>query len=214
MGVPALNLVYFADPMCSWCYGFGPELVKVIEHESQTKAVRLDLIMGGLRAYDKTVMDEASKDDVRTHWEHVAERSGLPFDDSAMAAAGFVYDTEPACRAVVAARHLQASAALDVLHSIQRAFHADGRDVTKFEVLADVARACGLPGSAFDEAFGSAAMKEATREDFALAQRVGAVGFPTLCVDGGDKLLLINAGYARAEQVVAGLARLGGDSDR
>ena len=51
-------------------------------------------------------------------------------------------------------------------------------------------------------------LEKATREDFALTQRVGVNGFPTLCVDGGEgKLLLINAGLAQAELVIEGLAR-------
>ena len=33
-------------------------------------------------------------------------------------------------------------------------------------------------------------LEKATREDFALTQRVGVNGFPTLCVDGGEGKLL------------------------
>jgi putative protein-disulfide isomerase len=25
------QLIYVADPMCSWCYGFGPELQALLE---------------------------------------------------------------------------------------------------------------------------------------------------------------------------------------
>jgi putative protein-disulfide isomerase len=25
-----MHLLYFADPLCSWCYGFGPELAKLL----------------------------------------------------------------------------------------------------------------------------------------------------------------------------------------
>src|SRR5438046_3726950 len=96
-----LKLVNFADPMCSWCYGFGPQLTHVLTHETLAQPVTLDLVMGGLRAYNTVVMDEASKAVLRSHWLQVGERTGLAFDDAAMRAEGFVYDTEPACRAVV-----------------------------------------------------------------------------------------------------------------
>jgi putative protein-disulfide isomerase len=158
-------------------------------------------------------MDQPSKDVVLEHWRHVNERTGLPFNDAAMRADGFVYDTEPACRAVVTARHLNSALALELHHAIQRAFYAEGRDVTRAAVLAGVARDCGIEGSAFDEAFGSDAMKEATREDFALAQRVGVNGFPTLCVDSGGRLLLITAGFAPHDAIEQGLARLAGHDD-
>jgi putative protein-disulfide isomerase len=151
-----------------------------------------------------------------THWRHVHEMTGLPFvfSGSPMQADGFIYDTEPACRAVVTARHLNASAALELLHAIQRACYAEGRDVTLPSVLAQIAGGCGLNEAAFTEAFHSLAMKEATRDDIALTQRVGVTGFPTLCVDAGDRLQLINAGYVKAEAIEGGLQRLAENADQ
>ena len=203
-----LNLVYFADPMCSWCYGFGPQLDLVIDHETQRQPVRLDLTMGGLRAYNKKVMDDASRAATLEHWEHVGEATGLPFNDTALKSDGFVYDTEPACRAVVAVRQLNTARALDFYHAVQRAFYAEGRDVTQENVLAEVALACGIEDSPFREAFNSKAIKDATREDFGLTQSVGVAGFPTLCIDIGQRLYLITRGFAKAEQIEAGLARV------
>jgi protein-disulfide isomerase-like protein with CxxC motif len=37
-----MHLLYFADPLCSWCYGFGPELAKLLERHPDT---RLDLVI-------------------------------------------------------------------------------------------------------------------------------------------------------------------------
>ena len=39
-----MHLLYIADPLGSWCYGFGPELAKLIERHPGT---RLDLVMAG-----------------------------------------------------------------------------------------------------------------------------------------------------------------------
>src|SRR5262245_6500457 len=103
-----LNLVYFADPMDAWCYGFGPQLMAVIDRQSKLQAVKLDLIMGGLRAYNSAVMDQPSRDALLGHWNRVTELTGLPCDAAAVREPGFIYDTEPACRAVVTARHLNA----------------------------------------------------------------------------------------------------------
>ena len=44
-----MQLVYVADPLCSWCYGFGPELTRLLERIPQAK---VDLVMGGLRPYN------------------------------------------------------------------------------------------------------------------------------------------------------------------
>ena len=29
------RLIYFADPMCSWCYGFAPEMAEVLEAQGR-----------------------------------------------------------------------------------------------------------------------------------------------------------------------------------
>lgn len=206
-----LNLVYFADPMCSWCYGFGPQLVKLIDHETGRQSVNLDLTMGGLRAHNTQVMDAASKTVTLDHWKLVRDATGLPFVDTAMQADGFIYDTEPACRAVVAVRQIGTGKALAYFHAVQRAFYAEGRDTTTETVLAEVAQACGIDHGAFLAAFRSEAIKDLTRHDFALTQSVGVTGFPTLCVDIDQKLYLLTSGFVRAEQIEEGLLRLAAD---
>ena len=49
----APHLIYFSDPMCSWCYGFGPELSKLVERRPDLK---LSPVMGGLRPYNRAPM--------------------------------------------------------------------------------------------------------------------------------------------------------------
>ena len=133
------HLIYIADPMCSWCYGFGPQLKALLD---ALPDVQLDIVVGGLRAYNTDVMDEAQKATILGHWKQVQAASGLPFSTSGMARPNFVYDTEPACRALVAARilspDLPSRSMLDVFHAIQHAFYAQGRDVTDLQVLAEI----------------------------------------------------------------------------
>src|SRR2546430_8600662 len=102
------QLAYFADPLCSWCYGFSPELAKLLESHPE---LELDLVMGGLRAFNTEVMSSAFKDMLREHWRHVAASSAMPFSEAILERDDFVYDTEPACRGVVTARAIDATKA-------------------------------------------------------------------------------------------------------
>lgn len=43
------GLICCADPMCSWCYGFGPELSALC---ARLPAVPIRIAVGGLRTYD------------------------------------------------------------------------------------------------------------------------------------------------------------------
>lgn len=204
-----IHLIYIADPMCSWCYGFGPELNAVLDALPEAQ---LDIVLGGLRAYNTEVMDEGKKATILTHWMHVEEASGLPFSSSGMERPGFIYDTEPACRAVVAARilgrNLPSRSTLEVFHAIQRAFYAQGRDVTDLQLLADIGAAaltaaCRGAGQPIDSArfldmLSADATIAQTRQDFSQVQRWGIQGFPALAIEHGAGLHLICSGYAKA----------------
>ena len=189
-------LVYFADPLCSWCYGFGPELTTFLAGEP---GMRCDVVMGGLRPFNTETMSEQLRTMLRGHWKHVHEESGLPFSEAILERKDFVYDTEPACRAVVAVRSLDAAKALPFMKAVQSAFYAEGRDATRPDVLGDVAQAAGIDRAAFLGAFESRAMKDETRLDFSTAQEMGVAGFPTLAVGYETKqFFLLASGFTRA----------------
>lgn len=206
----APSLVYVGDPMCSWCYGFGLELSTALAQRSE---VRLEIVTGGLRAGGTEVLDDAGKRFRLFHWAKVEAATGLPFNrDALMARQGFVYDTEPACRAVVAAR-MAAPAAdlLTVFRAIQTAFYVDGLDTTAREVLVPVVtgalQAQGFAAEGLEGLFDAQATRQAAQEDFAQARRWGISSFPALVVrEGGQSARLVD-GFAKAPALVAAMDR-------
>ncbi|MGZ5084350.1 MAG: DsbA family protein [Usitatibacter sp.] len=200
-----MRLLYVADPLCSWCYGFGPELSKLLASHAGT---RLDLVMGGLRPFNREAMSDAFRNMLREHWRHVAQASGLPFSEATLAREGFVYDTEPACRAVVTARAMAPSMEFSFFKAVQAAFYRDAREVTRPEVLADVAAESGYGRDLFLERLQSDAMREETLKDFAAAQSMGISGFPTLAVEYGQQLYLVTSGYVTADVLEQRLAEI------
>jgi putative protein-disulfide isomerase len=200
-----MRLVYIADPLCSWCYGFGPELAKLLARHPDT---RVDLVMGGLRPFNREPATDAFKGMIREHWDHVAAASGLPFDRAAIDREGFVYDTEPACRAVVTGRALDASRAPGLMNAIQRAFYRDARDVMRAEVLADIAAECGYDRDTFLAQLESGDMREQTKQDFATAQSMGVSGFPTLGAAYGPQLYLVTSGFVTDDVLEYRLAEI------
>jgi putative protein-disulfide isomerase len=205
-----MRLVYFADPLCSWCYGFGPELAKLLEAHPEAT---LDLVMGGLRPFNREPVTAQFRAMLRGHWKHVADASGLPFDPAALEIPGFTYDTEPACRAVVAARAIEPTSAAACMKAIQAAFYRDARDPTRAQVLAECAAEAGHDRTVFLAAMESAAARQATLEDFRRSQALGVRAFPTLAAARGTQLDLVTSGFVPAavlEERLALLARAPG----
>jgi putative protein-disulfide isomerase len=197
------HLIYFSDPMCSWCYGFSP-VVEEIRH-TFGRALPIRVVMGGLRPGTEKPMTEEAKLEIADHWTHVHEATGLPFNGAGMAAPGFIYDTDPAARAVVVARREGEEMAQAFLGRTQRAFYAEGRDVTTGDVLGEIAEELGLDREPFLAAWATEEAKQETWRDYAISQRAGVTGFPTLVAGPNDAgaFGVVTRGYASGDQVVA-----------
>lgn len=197
------HLIYFSDPMCSWCYGFSPTIEAV--RRAYGDALPIRVIMGGLRpGTDKVMTPEAGRE-IAGHWAHVHEATGLPFRADLVSSGRFIYDTDPAARAVVVARREGQDVALRLLGAAQRAFYGEARDITQGEVLADLAADLGLDRDRFLADWSSEDARAETWRDYATSQRAGVTGFPTL-VGGPDErgvYGVVTRGFAPAEQVLA-----------
>lgn len=99
---------YIGDPMCSWCWGIYPTLKEVFSY-CQNRGLDFSVHVGGLRPGGGDDWTPAFKAFLRHEWENIHRVSGQPFGFSVLDNAEFNYDTEPACRAVVALSLLQAS---------------------------------------------------------------------------------------------------------
>jgi putative protein-disulfide isomerase len=173
--------------------------------------MQLALMMGGLRPHTTEPLAPERANEILGHWHHVHEASGQPFaqaPNTAMHEPGFIYDTEPASRATVTVRTLWPSMVWHYFKAVQHAFYVEARNVTRPQVLAEVAEGLGLPKLEFAKAFASSEMREATARDFAQAQAWGIRGFPALVGEHGEDLHLIAQGYCAIDALYPRIAAL------
>lgn len=204
---PLLKLIYVGDPMCSWCWGFAPEI------ESLSKEFEVEVVVGGLRPGPSAeALTDRMADFLRHHWVEIADRTGQQFDVAFLERRdGWVYDTEPAAVAVVIMRDLHQPSALGYFTAIQRAFYAEGRDVTDFDVLAELASAFPIDSSALRSRLGTREARQAAWADFGQARNWGISGFPTLVGElSGDRLALLARGWAPADVIRSRISSLQG----
>jgi putative protein-disulfide isomerase len=129
------------------------------------------------------------------YWQAVNASTGQLFNFNDGLPEGLVYDTEPACRALVTARALAPELVLPLNRLIQRAFYTQGVDVTRASVLVELAERAGIPRIVFAEAFDSAAQRAATAADVSWVQDLGIAGFPTLLAERNGQMALLTNGY-------------------
>jgi len=192
------ELIFVGDPMCSWCYGFTPELTKL---RTELKDVPFSMIMGGLR--DGDIFDADKFKNHLGYWNAVEKMTGLPFDATALSQEGFNYTTEPACRAVLTTKQLDESKMYAMYSALQQAFYAEGRDVTQENIIVDVAISLGLDAITFRDLFQSESMFKAAATDKQKAGTYGVSSFPTLIVIDKQGHMSQIRGYKKYEELLA-----------
>ncbi|NWC80785.1 DsbA family protein [Pseudomonas putida] len=187
------RLLYVMDPMCSWCWGFAP-VAQALIAQAREAGVATRVVPGGLRR-GASPLDTSTRKYILEHWQAVAEATGQPFAFEGAMPDGFVYDTEPACRALVAARELDAERVWPLLALIQRGFYQQGLDVTTAPQLVELAEQAGFDRATFADALLRADVRAATAADFSWVQDLGIAGFPTLLAERNGQLALLTNGY-------------------
>ena len=198
------RLIYVMDPMCSWCWGFAPVIDAIVDAYPQ---LPLRLVVGGLRVNHGAPLDEHTRAVLAEHWQAVAEDSGQPVGDPQLLSGTFVYDTEPACRALVAARELNEAKAWSFVRAVQQAFYIEVENVTHAAVLLALAESVGYAPDEFADVFDRHQTREMTVADVAWVADLGMAGLPILLAERDGQLALLANGCQPSEQVLGLLAR-------
>jgi len=204
-GAPTSSPVlwYFADPMCSWCWGFSPviETLRVAYRER----LKIALMLGGLRPRTTAPMTPQQRDEILHHWRDVQAMTGQAFSFEGALPAGFVYDTEPASRAVVTVGAIDPAATFAYFKSVQQAFYVAQRDVTQDGVLKALAVESGIDAREFTARLGSDEMRRRTQQHFLHTRQAGVRGFPVLIVSDASGPTRLSDGCRSLEEVRSAL---------
>lgn len=194
------TLLFMTDPICSWCWGTLPEILKL----KATFGERLDfqLRCAGLQVGSMKPLTEAHIADLQTLWRSVAETTGQQFAYTLPRDETFIYHSELACRALQIARRALDHEPWDVFHNMQRAFYVDGLNLGDLDVLFELSANIGLTRSEFDDAIRSDEITDKTRAEFAWCNKRGTQALPTLFLDMGNGPKLVCGGYATAEYLI------------
>jgi len=188
-------LRYFADPMCSWCWGFTSVFEQIREHYDNN--FRFALVMGGLRPYTQDSVTDQFREEILHHWHDVQNMTGQDFTfDNAMPE-GFVYDTEPPARAVLTVGRLRPENTFAFFKALQHAFYVEQLDVTKGNILAGISSTFGIQADAFSDMFESKDMKAMVQKHYLQTREFGVRGFPTLGTGSTDQHIIFTSGYRR-----------------
>lgn len=185
-----VEVLYFTDPFCSWCWAMEPILYRAKEVYRDQLHIRP--VMGGLVPDMANFTDPlngiSSTADVAPHWEEVGLRTGQPIDGTFMRENQDPHwGTWPACIAASAAALQGDSVGEAFLRRLRRAAQAEGRNASDPQVYGPIAEATpGLDFARFKGAIADGTAERAFMEDRQIGAQVRVRSFPTLLVMNAD----------------------------
>ncbi len=198
-------LWYFADPMCSWCWGFSPIITRI--KETYGEQLKISLNLGGLRPGTTSPITDKLREEILHHWHEVHRLSGQAFRFEDAMPEGFIYDTEPPSRAVLSFAKQQPDKTLAYFSAIQSAFYTEGLDVTQEAVLTELTSPFTIDPQVFQNHFAAEELRALTWEHFKRSRQANVQGFPTLIWQQGETIETLCRGYLPWEDVSIMLGR-------
>lgn len=207
----AQELLYLADPMCSWCWGFTPVLDRI--RRELADGVTLRYVLGGLAEDSDDPMPAATQRMVQSAWGAVEKATRVRFNREFWTRCEPRRSTYPACRAVLAAEAEEPGSGPKMFRAIQEAYYLEARNPSDVDVLVAVATEKGFREEAFALRLASpeieAQLQEHLREREHLGITANAAGFPTLILRTNEGDQALTRGYSPWDALEPVLARAG-----
>jgi putative protein-disulfide isomerase len=175
------QLLYFHDPMCSWCWAFRPVWTALCAQ--LPSALPLRRVVGGLAPDSDEPMPAELRDKLKGTWQTIQVRvPGTRFNFSFWETGTPRRSTYNACRAVLAARRLSPGHEDRMILAIQQAYYLAARNPSDLDTLIDLAGEIGLDRALFAADIAGAAVQSQLQDEIMLARRAPIHGFPSLVV--------------------------------
>lgn len=209
--VPTATVHYVGDPMCSWCWGIAPT-VEALAGECARLGLGFRLTVGGLRPGGGDAWTPEFRAFLRREWERIASVTGQPFGFGLLQRAAYDYDTEPACRAVLAVQRLAQGGdpllSLRWFAAMQRRFYVEGDDPQAAGFYTPLCDAFGVNAAAFAAEWGSLGARQATHQAFDQVRRWGVRSFPTFLLEKAGHILPLATGHVQLQPLLERLQQL------
>jgi len=186
--------------MCSWCWGFT-SVLEQLERELRGD-VRVQLVLGGLAPDDDAPMPEAMRGYVQDAWRAVEARTGACFEHAFWDRHQPRRSTWPACRAVLAA----GERGREMFAAIQRAYYLETRDPSDRDTLVALGVELGFEERGFAAALDAPEIRAQLDEDFALRDRLGITGYPSVALERDGESHVLTRGWVDADTLRRQLA--------
>jgi putative protein-disulfide isomerase len=196
-----MELLYIYDPLCGWCYGFGPVVERI---EREHTSVEVTIISGGMVLGDRIAPVGNMAPYLLKAMPRLEKTTGVTYGEpyKALLKQGtYMTSSEKPSVALCVYKSFTADRAVSFAHDIQSSFFKEAKDLNKDETYADLAGSYGLDKNVFLERMKDSTYLKQAYAEFKQAASFGIDGYPCLFLKKGDKYIQVADGYTDYETV-------------
>lgn len=206
-----IDLYYVTDPICSHCWALEPTFRRFKEQYGHY--FNFHTVMGGLlEKWGGGPVDPANgifgPADVAGHWREVGEYSRMPIDGSLMVDNPVQSSFPPSRVYKVIQKHHGDEKANEYLRHAREELFAFNQNIAEKSVMIQNVNHIGLNGVSIVNEAESETGQQLLNEDFALAAKLGARGFPTIIMVNKENKGAKIVGSRSLDYYVSGLSKL------
>lgn len=203
------KLTYVFDPLCSWCYTFGPVIEKI--HAKYQHQLHFEVVSGGMVLGQQVKPISYIAEYILDNYQQKESLSGVKFGKPylGMVAEGKeLLDSEKPSYAVEAFRKFKPEQAVAFAHSLQKAMYVEGKSFQNDSTYRFLAEEYHIDPTAFLATLYSDSVKVKTYADFRRVEEAGISGFPTLILSRNGMVTKVSQGYESFEKIDRKLNKL------
>jgi putative protein-disulfide isomerase len=201
--MPKKEILYITDPLCGWCYGFGP-VVKAF-HEKYQHEFSFAVWCGGMITGDRVEPISKMRSYIEQSFPNVEAMTGVKFGENyfknILHSQTYISNSEKPSIALNVFKSLKPEKQVEFAHDIQYALYFDGKDLNQDASYQDLVKNFGIDPDSFIEKLNREEFKSKTLEEFAMVKQLGVNGFPTLLYKKGEKAIVLSRGYQSFESL-------------
>ena len=200
----AQQLIYIYDPMCSWCYANGGNMVKMAHRYGMH--IPITILSGGMVLGDneKKIGEWASF--LTKEYDKITQHTGAIFGDAfrsnILNEGSYQLSSFWPSVALTAFKSIEPNKAIEFAHRIQQAFYLEGQSLNSFHTYKRLAREFGLDGERFAALMQMDECQKFTIDEFQTVSKWGISSFPTLVLLRDEAVLMASQGWVDEESLV------------
>jgi putative protein-disulfide isomerase len=190
-----MELLYIYDPLCGWCYGFGPVVERL---EKEYPEARVTIISGGMVLGDRIRPVGNMAPHLLKAMPYLEKTTGVTYGEpyKALLKEGtYMTSSEKPSIALCVYKSFKTDSAVSFAYDIQSSLFKEAKDLNKDETYADLAAGYGLDKNTFLGRMKDSTYFKQAYTEFKEAASFGIDGYPCLFLKKGDKYIQLADGY-------------------